>query len=134
MELRARVRARRGASTGELGGLRLVVEFGFTLGLTLAVHQLDLYYGQHNALTPEAFMLAEQMLNVRLPRELAAQLDTLTKRTGRTESALTVEALRGNLNAENWQIADIQSGVEEAIQGKFASTEEVTAFFAKFDC
>jgi RHH-type transcriptional regulator, rel operon repressor / antitoxin RelB len=79
-------------------------------------------------------MLAEKMLNVRLPQELAAQLDTLTKSTGRTKSALTVEALRGYLEAENWQIADIQAGVEEANRGEFASTEEVKAFFAKHDC
>ncbi len=74
------------------------------------------------------------MLNVRLPQELAAQLDTLTKSTERTKSAPRVEALRDNLDAENWQIADIQAGVEEANRGEFANTEEVKAFFAKYDC
>jgi RHH-type transcriptional regulator, rel operon repressor / antitoxin RelB len=74
------------------------------------------------------------MLNVRLPQELAAQLDTLTRSTARTKSAPRVEALRGNLDAENWQFADIQAGVEEADRGEFASTEEVTAFFAEYDC
>jgi RHH-type transcriptional regulator, rel operon repressor / antitoxin RelB len=74
------------------------------------------------------------MLNVRSPQELATQLDTLTSSTGRTKSALTVGALRGNLDAENWQIADIQAGVEEANRGEFASTEEVKAFFAKYGC
>jgi RHH-type transcriptional regulator, rel operon repressor / antitoxin RelB len=74
------------------------------------------------------------VLNLRLPQELAAQLDTLTRSTERTKSALTVEALRGNLDAENWQIAHIQAGIEEANRGEFASTEEVKAFFSKYDC
>jgi RHH-type transcriptional regulator, rel operon repressor / antitoxin RelB len=73
------------------------------------------------------------VLSLRLPQELAAQLDTLTRSTGRTKSALAVKALRGNLDAENWQIADVQAGVEEANRGEFASTEEVKAFFAKYD-
>jgi RHH-type transcriptional regulator, rel operon repressor / antitoxin RelB len=76
----------------------------------------------------------KKMLNVRLPQELAAQLDTLTRSTERTKSALTVGALRGNLDAENWQMADIQARVDEANRGEFASTEEVEAFFAKYDC
>ena len=82
-------------------------------------------------------MLGEKMLKVRLPQELAAQLEALTKRTGRTgrtKSALTVDALRGYVEAENWQIADIQSGVAEANRGEFASVEAVKAFFAKPDC
>jgi RHH-type rel operon transcriptional repressor/antitoxin RelB len=79
-------------------------------------------------------MQAEKMLNVRLPAELAGQLDALTKATGRTKSALTVEALRGYLDAESWQIADIQAGVEEANRGEFATDDEVTAFFAKHGC
>jgi RHH-type transcriptional regulator, rel operon repressor / antitoxin RelB len=95
---------------------------------------MDLYYSSSIMWILEALMLAEKMLNVRLPQELAAQLEILTKSTGRTKSALTVEALRGYLEAENWQIADIQAGVEEANRGEFASTEEVKAFFAKYDC
>lgn len=95
---------------------------------------MHLYYSVLIVFTRKAFMLAEKMLNVRLPQELATQLDTLTKSTGRTKSALTVEALRGYLEAENWQIADIQAGVEEANRGEFASSDEVKAFFAKYDC
>lgn len=79
-------------------------------------------------------MQTEKILNVRLPAELAGQLEALTKATGRTKSFLTVEALRGYINAESWQIADIKSGLVEADQNEFASEEEVSAFFTKYDC
>jgi predicted transcriptional regulator len=70
-------------------------------------------------------MSAEKLLNVRLPAELHGKLERLTKATGRTKSFLTVEALKGYVEAEAWQVQD---------QGEFASPEEVTAFFAKHGC
>lgn len=79
-------------------------------------------------------MQAEKMLNLRLPLELASQLEALMQATGRTESALAVEALQGYVAAETWQMADIQAGVEEADRGDFATDAEVTAFFAKNGC
>lgn len=79
-------------------------------------------------------MQTEKILNVRLPAELAGQLEALTKATGRTKSFLTVEALRGYIHAESWQIQDIKNGIAEADQNEFASEEEVSAFFAQYDC
>jgi RHH-type rel operon transcriptional repressor/antitoxin RelB len=73
----------------------------------------------------------ERPLNVRLPADLATQLDKLTKATGRNKSALTVAALREYVEAEAWQIQDTLEGLAEADRGEFASDEEVTAFFAK---
>ena len=76
----------------------------------------------------------EKPLNVRLPADLAVQLDALTKATGRTKSFLTVEALRSYVEAEAWQIQDIKDGLEEADRGEFASPEEVACVFAKYGC
>jgi RHH-type rel operon transcriptional repressor/antitoxin RelB len=76
----------------------------------------------------------EKPLNVRLPADLASQLDQLTKATGRNKSAITVEALREYVEAESWQIQDIKTGLAEADRGEFASAEEVDAFFAKHGC
>jgi RHH-type transcriptional regulator, rel operon repressor / antitoxin RelB len=76
-------------------------------------------------------MPAEKLLNVRLPAELHGKLEQLTKATGRTKSFLTVEALKGYIEAEAWQVQDIEAGMAEADRGEFASAEEVTAFFAK---
>ena len=76
--------------------------------------------------------VAEKPLNVRLPIELASQLEALTKATGRTKSFLAVEALRGYIEAQSWQVRDIQAGIDEANRGEFASEQEVSQFFAKY--
>ncbi len=74
----------------------------------------------------------EKILNVRLPAELHGQLEQLVQATGRSKSFLTVQALKAYVSQEQWQIADIQSGLQEADRGEFATTEEVRAVFAKY--
>jgi RHH-type transcriptional regulator, rel operon repressor / antitoxin RelB len=76
--------------------------------------------------------IVEKSLSVRLPIDLANQLDSLTKFTGRTKSFLTVEALKDYLHAQTWQIEEIKKGIAEADRGEFASEAEVTEFFAKY--
>lgn len=78
-------------------------------------------------------MQTDKMLNVRLPLQLASQLEALTKATGRTKSALTVKALQRYVETEAWQIADIKVGLEEANRGEFASEAEVSAVFARYE-
>jgi RHH-type rel operon transcriptional repressor/antitoxin RelB len=77
---------------------------------------------------------ASRTLNVRIPADLAGQLEALTNTTGRNKSALTVEALSRFVEVEAWQIAQIQAGIEEADRGEFATDEEVNNFFSKYDC
>jgi predicted transcriptional regulator len=79
-----------------------------------------------------AMATAEKILNVRLPLELHGQLEQLVQATGRSKSFLTVEALKSYVSQEQWQIADIQAGLQEADQGDFASAEEVRAVYAKY--
>jgi RHH-type transcriptional regulator, rel operon repressor / antitoxin RelB len=78
--------------------------------------------------------VTEKPLNVRLPVELAGQLEALTKATGKTKSFLTVEALREYLEVQAWQVQDIKTALEEANRGEFATEKEVTQFFAKYGC
>ena len=75
---------------------------------------------------------ADKILNVRLPVELHGQLEQLVQATGRSKSFLTVEALKSYVNQEQWQIADVQAGLQEADQGEFATEEEVRAVYAKY--
>jgi predicted transcriptional regulator len=75
---------------------------------------------------------ADKILNVRLPVELHGQLEQLVQATGRSKSFLTVEALKSYVNQEQWQIADVQAGLQEADQGEFATAEEVRAVYAKY--
>ena len=53
-------------------------------------------------------------LNVRVPLELYQQLESLAQATARTKSFVTLEALASYLQAQSWQVADIQSGLAEA--------------------
>ncbi len=76
----------------------------------------------------------EKALNVRLPSELASTVESLTKVTGRTKSALTVEALEEYLKIQAWQIGGIKQAIAEADRGEFAIEEYVANFFAKYDC
>lgn len=69
---------------------------------------------------------------VRLPPDLAGQLDKLIQATGRNKSAITVAALRDYVEAESWQIQDIEQGIEEANRGEFANADEVNSFFEKY--
>ncbi len=73
-------------------------------------------------------------LNVRIPADLAGQLDALTMTTGRNKSTLTVEALARFIDIETWQIEQIQTAIEQADHGEFATDNEVNTFFAKYDC
>jgi predicted transcriptional regulator len=77
---------------------------------------------------------ASRTLNVRIPADLAGQLEALTNTTGRNKSALTVEALSRFVEVEAWQVSQIKTAIEEADRGEFATTEEVNNFFAKYGC
>lgn len=75
---------------------------------------------------------AERILNVRLPVEPHGQLEQWVQATGRSKGFLSVETLKSYVSQEQWQIADIQAGLQEADRGEFATAEEVRAMFAKY--
>jgi RHH-type transcriptional regulator, rel operon repressor / antitoxin RelB len=74
----------------------------------------------------------EKSLNVRLPESTHARLAQLTRATGRTKSFLAVEALDAYIDQQNWQIAEVRAGLEEASRGEFATEQEMQAIFAKY--
>ena len=72
-------------------------------------------------------------ISIRLPDELANQLDVLAEATGRTKSFLAVQAIQGFVAREAWQAAEIKKGLSEADAGDFASDEENAALDAKWE-
>jgi len=74
----------------------------------------------------------EKLMTVRLPANLAELLDKLIRATGRNKSAITIAALWKYIEAEAWQIQEIEQGITEADQGDFAKTDDVDSFFAKY--
>jgi predicted transcriptional regulator len=76
--------------------------------------------------------LATRTINVRVPMSVYQQLDDLAKATARTKSFVTLEALSAYLDAQSWQVRDIEAGLAEAKHGEFANDAEVSAVFAKY--
>jgi RHH-type rel operon transcriptional repressor/antitoxin RelB len=65
------------------------------------------------------------VMSLRVPDDLANQLDALAAATGRTKSFLAGQAIRDFVERGSWQIAEITQAVAEADKGEFASDEEV---------
>ena len=74
----------------------------------------------------------EKSVTIRLPADLAGQLEELTQATGKNKSVIMVSALRAYVDAESWQVQDIEEAITEADRGEFASASEVNSFFAKY--
>jgi len=74
----------------------------------------------------------DKSMTVRLPADLAGQLEKLIAATGRNKGAFDVAALRDYVEAEDSQIQDTLQAIAEADRGEFASDSEVNSFFAKF--
>ncbi|MGB4115240.1 MAG: ribbon-helix-helix domain-containing protein [Polaromonas sp.] len=71
-------------------------------------------------------------INVRVPINVFNQLDELATATARTKSFVTVEALSSYLEAQAWQVREVQDAILEADSGDFATDEQVNAVFAKY--
>lgn len=77
-------------------------------------------------------MSATTTLTLRMPEELREKLDRLATATARSRSRLAIEAIATYLALQEWQIGEIQKGLEEAEAGEFASEEEVRRVFGKW--
>lgn len=71
-------------------------------------------------------------INVRVPVGVFNQLDELAAATARTKSFVTVEALTSYLEAQSWQVREVQAAIAEADAGDFATDDQVNAVFAKY--
>ncbi|MDD2774812.1 MAG: hypothetical protein PHU06_02535 [Gallionella sp.] len=71
-------------------------------------------------------------INVRVPAGVYQQLEALAKATARTKSFVTLEALSHYLEAQSWQVKDIEAGIADADRGDFATDAQVNAVFAKY--
>lgn len=81
----------------------------------------------NRALSPQS-----RTINVRIPISVFNQLDELATATARTKSFVTVEALSSYLQAQAWQVKEVQEAIVEADNGDFATDDQVNAVFAKY--
>ncbi len=71
-------------------------------------------------------------MTVRLPEDVKARLDRLASATTRSKSWLASDAIASYVEAQEWQIAEIERGLHDADAGDFASSDEVAAVFDKW--
>ena len=70
-------------------------------------------------------MAESRILTLRLDDKLRGRLDKLARSTKRSRSFLAAEAIREYVALNDWQIEEIQKGIDEAARGDFASAAEV---------
>lgn len=71
-------------------------------------------------------------MTIRLEPELKLRLDQLAEATHRSKSFLAAEALRDYVELNEWQIKEIQSALEEADAGDFASQQDIKETMGKW--
>ncbi len=72
------------------------------------------------------------VMTIRVDGETRERLEKLSRSTARTKSFLAAEAIRAYLDVNEWQIQEIEAGLQEADAGDFASESEVQAVFTKW--
>jgi RHH-type transcriptional regulator, rel operon repressor / antitoxin RelB len=71
-------------------------------------------------------------MNVQLPLEIKESLEELARTMERSEALLIVEAVASYVDLQQWQLREIEKGLQEADAGDFATDEEVAAIVAKW--
>ncbi len=67
-----------------------------------------------------------ETLSIRIDAETKRRLDALSKRARRSKSFLAAEAITAFVEAEEWQLGEIQRGIKELNAGQGISHEKVS--------
>jgi predicted transcriptional regulator len=67
-------------------------------------------------------------LSVRIDAATKKQLEALARRTRRSKSFLAAEAIAAFVDAESWQLDEIQGGLRELDEGRGVAHEDVSTW------
>jgi len=67
-----------------------------------------------------------ETLSIRLDAGTKRRLDALARRSRRSKSFLAAEAIAAYVEAEEWQLGEIQAGLEELDAGRAVSHDKVS--------
>jgi RHH-type rel operon transcriptional repressor/antitoxin RelB len=67
-------------------------------------------------------------LSVRINTDTKKQLEVLAKRARRSKSFLAAEAIAAFVEAESWQLDEIQTGLKELNEGRGVAHKEVSSW------
>ena len=73
------------------------------------------------------------VFSFRLDPKLKKRLDKLAKTTRRSRAYLAADAIQQYIELNEWQVAEIKKGIEEADRGEFASKEKVERILRKWN-
>ena len=77
-------------------------------------------------------MAQSSTMTVRLDRDIKHRLERLAEATRRSKSFLAAEAIRDYVELNEWQIAEVESAIQEAEREEFASNTEVANVFRRW--
>lgn len=69
-----------------------------------------------------------ETLSIRLDAGTKHRLDLLAKRSQRSKSFLAAEAIAAYVEAEEWQLREVQTGLEELDAGRGVSHDQVSSW------
>ncbi len=70
-------------------------------------------------------------LSLRVPEKFKADMEALSKATGRSVSAILLEWCTRDLELEKWQIERIEAGIKAADYHQFADNEQINQALRK---
>jgi len=71
-------------------------------------------------------------MTIRIEDDIKLRLERLADSTRRSRSFLAAEAIRAYVEANEWQVAEIEAAIREADAGDFANPAEVDALARKW--
>ncbi len=72
------------------------------------------------------------VISLRIPDDLKNKLDKLVKHTKRSRADLLQHWIEDGIELEEWQLSEIEAGINEANEGIFASTDDINKVFNKW--
>ncbi len=71
-------------------------------------------------------------MSMRMPQDLASEVETIATETGKSKSFVIIEAVKEYVAKESWQIQEIKDALAEAERGEFATEAEMNEFWARW--
>ena len=73
-----------------------------------------------------------ETLSIRIDADTIKKLDALARRSKRSKSFLAAEAITAYVEAEAWQLGEIQAGLADLDQGKTVSHDKVSKWLGSW--
>lgn len=71
-------------------------------------------------------------MSMRIPQDLASQIESIAAETGQTKTSVIIQAMQEHVSKECWQIQEIKDALEEADKKDFVPQSEMDIFWARW--